>query len=224
MSCSAESISLPRRGQGAANHVDRPVEQVRRQLFVQLAGQHQGDRLGAEPDRHLGGRHLGQLDLRRLGLLQHQLLEPEIGQIRRVAARSLREFLRQPLRDAAVPVRTAELPVAVDDHGVDRLRPDPQHRGVERSAAQVEDQQRLDRTARRATVVQCGGDRLRNRGNHVQPGQRPGLNRGLRLAHPEIGGNGDHHAVVVTAQGLLASSNRCRRISAEMLSGVWSMS
>jgi hypothetical protein len=190
-------------GQGPVDDVNRQVQQVSGELLVDLPGQHHRDGLGAEPDRHLGRRHLGQLDLRRLGLLQHQLLKPGIGQVRRVDLGPLGELLRQPLREPQVPVRATKFAVTVDHDGVDALDADPQHRRVEGAAAQVEHQQRLGRLSRGAPVVQRGRDRLRDGGHHVQPGQRPGLDGGLRLAHPEVRGNGDHHAVVVTAQDLL---------------------
>ena len=102
-----------------------------------------------------------------------------------------------------VPIVAAQPHVAVGGERVNLARRQPQQRGVEGAAAQVVDEQRHLRFRRLAgrqiaehlAERQGGGGRLVDDVQHLEPGHRPGVGRGLPPRLVEVGRHGNHHGI-----------------------------
>ena len=198
---------LPRGGDRPLGDLHGALEQLGGDLFQLLTGQLELGDAAVEPHvvlaRQGGAERLLEL-LGRCREVLHELLVAAGIEVRVLVG----EAAQQEVDDPGIPVGPAQLVVAVgaDDGDVVALEAD--HRGVERPAAEVVDEdvphagvlpERL--------ILQRGGHRLGEDVEHVQPGDLPGLAGGVALQHAEVGRHGDDHVTDLLA-GLLLRGAR----------------
>ncbi len=141
---------------------------------------------GQVDGRLLHGR---ELDLRLLrGLLQALDGHLVVGE---VDALGVLEGLDEPSHHGVVPVVATEVRVTVGGLHLEDAFRYFQHRDVERSAAQVENEHRLLLGTLVESVGEGGGRRLVDDAQHLEPGDLAGLFGGGALGVVEVGRHGD---------------------------------
>ena len=126
------------------------------------------------------------------------------GDSRRSIAVLLAEGVADMVEQELIEVVAAKLGVAVAGEDLDDALLDLCHRDIERSAAQVVDEQPFP-VARVRVVGQDGGGGLVDDPHDLQPGKLARLAGGLALAVVEEGRHGDHRLGDRVAQRLLGS-------------------
>ena len=181
--------------QGALHRPQQAIQQIRTEALEGApleAGFDVERAVVAGGDEGQGNRcalHTAQFDLGLFGCFGEPLQRLSIAS--QVEPVLLLEGLSQPIHDATIPIVAAQLGVAAGGLHIEHPLRHPQHRHVERAAAQVEHQHPLHGAAIEA-VRQGGGGGFVEDALHRDARQPTGVAGGLALGIVEIGGNGDH--------------------------------
>ena len=188
--------------QGPLDDVERLVEKVAgRRLELLLGHEDHGlHALVAAAQARL--LLLAQGLLGGLDVVHEALIELRVGGRVVIDAALLHEFGQDEIEEGLVPIRPAQLAVAVGGDDLECVLRDAQHGAVEGAAAQVVDEVAL--VLRGGDAHRQGrGDRLGQDSDHVEPGDLARLPGGLLLPQAEVGGDGDDDLAAGRARRLL---------------------
>ena len=156
--------------------------------------------------------------------VEHELAEPPLvvrDLIELVLGQHVRHQAQHQVEDALVDVGAAERMMPIGGEHRDPAAGDLQHGGVERPAAEVVDQHGPV-TAGGQPVVSGGGHGLVKQLQDIESRDNAGLVGSLPLGEAEVRRNRDDGPDLPPPASPQAAPASCRRMSADIDSGVWS--